>query len=136
MSRSKSIVWKADRIFHRCNPEWDDATDENPWLEDSEYDPPRCDAAGCMDVDVTIRGTSHPGNISGPADNWEEPSCDVDDAEFCVGWQRDDGIYHAEEFSSAREFAKKHLPENLRDDFEKFCTNLAESALDSEPETD
>lgn len=136
MSRSKSLKWKADRIFHRCNPEWENATDENPILEDSERED-RCDAAGCMDVDVKIRGTSHSGNISGPADDWEEPSCDVDDAEFCVGWQHaGDGIYHAEEFSSAREFAAKNLPETLWYDFEQFCEHLAETALDSDPETD
>lgn len=123
--RSESIKWRAERIFHRCNPANEsDITDDHPVFGWDDYDVNRCDAAQCIEVDVTIR--------------------DCSATKFCAGWMQSDGIYGAEEFNSPRAFAEKNLPEicpggiseSLWDIFCEFCNDLVKAAFDTRPEID
>lgn len=112
-------------MFHRCNPANEsDITDDHPVFDWNDYNYNRCNAAQCIDVDVTIRGVS---NVN-----------------FCAGWMQADGIYGAEEFDSPRAFAEKNLPEicpggipeSLWDIFCAFCDDLIATALGSHAEID
>lgn len=131
----KSLTWKADGIFHLCNPEYENATDENQYLERYDRDDGRCDAHGCVEVEISVAGTRNHGCTDGPADGWEEPSDDVGDAEF-TAYFRSDGKTRTAHFVDADAFAQHMLGADHRIAFSDFCEQLSACALDSAPETD